>query len=168
MPRVEPDIADQADRSGVPTGLALTTLVLSILGVAVTTYLTIAHYTTVVTLACPTHGVINCETVTSSEQSAILSIPVALLGLIFYIAMTLLCIPQAWSRPQLAYPRLGAATIGVAFVFYLVYTELFTLDAICLWCTSVHVITLTLFALVAFATAMDSPRRDRLRRTNKR
>jgi uncharacterized membrane protein len=31
---------------------------------------------------------------------------------------------------------------------YLVYTELFTLDAICLWCTSVHVITFLLFALV--------------------
>jgi uncharacterized membrane protein len=33
-------------------------------------------------------------------------------------------------------------------VLYLIYTELFTLDAICPWCTSVHVITLLLFVLV--------------------
>jgi uncharacterized membrane protein len=51
---------------------------------------------------------------------------------------------------------MGAARVadrGAAFVLYLIYTELFTLDAICPWCTSVHVITLLLFALVV-PTAM--------------
>jgi uncharacterized membrane protein len=33
-------------------------------------------------------------------------------------------------------------------VLYLIYTELFTLNAICLWCTSVHIITILLFALI--------------------
>jgi uncharacterized membrane protein len=41
------------------------------------------------------------------------------------------------------------------FVLYLVYTELITLNAICLWCTSVHVITFALFALVVFGYAAD-------------
>ena len=38
-------------------------------------------------------------------------------------------------------------------MLYLVYTELFTLDAICLWCTGVHVITFLLFALIVFSAA---------------
>jgi uncharacterized membrane protein len=43
--------------------------------------------------------------------------------------------------------------IGILFVLYLVYTELFTIGAICLWCTSVHVITFILFALIVFSAA---------------
>ena len=113
------------------------------------------------TLACPTHGVINCEKVTSSEQLAIVGVPFAVLGLAFSIGMTALCLPQAWARPRLAHPRMSVVTIGVLLVFNLVYAELFTLDAICLWRISVHVITVALFALVAFATELDSPRRGR-------
>jgi uncharacterized membrane protein len=38
-------------------------------------------------------------------------------------------------------------------VIYLVYTELFTLNAICLWCTAVHAITLALFAVIMLGGA---------------
>ena len=41
--------------------------------------------------------------------------------------------------------------IGIVFVLYLVYTEVITLDSICLWCTSVHVITFLLFGLIVFS-----------------
>jgi uncharacterized membrane protein len=37
---------------------------------------------------------------------------------------------------------------GIGFVIYLVYTELFTIDAICLWCTAVHVTTVLLLVTV--------------------
>jgi uncharacterized membrane protein len=43
--------------------------------------------------------------------------------------------------------------VGMVFVLYLIYTELFTLNAICLWCTSVHVITFLLFGLIVFSVA---------------
>jgi uncharacterized membrane protein len=42
---------------------------------------------------------------------------------------------------------------GVGMVLYLVYAELFILDAICLWCTAVHVLALALFAVVGFGAA---------------
>jgi uncharacterized membrane protein len=48
----------------------------------------------------------------------------------------------------LRWARLGSLIVGVVFVLYLIYTELFILDAICLWCTSIHIITFLLFALV--------------------
>ena len=70
--------------------------------------------------------------------------------------MTAVNTPWAWQAnlPWLHRVRLASLVAGVAFVLYLVYTELFTLDAICLWCTSVHVITVLLFALIVM-----SPRR---------
>jgi uncharacterized membrane protein len=37
-------------------------------------------------------------------------------------------------------------------MLYLFYAELFGIDAICLWCTSVHVLTLILFGSTVFAT----------------
>ena len=40
---------------------------------------------------------------------------------------------------------------------YLVYAELFRIDAICLWCSAVHVITALLFGLVCFGTALGVP-----------
>ena len=39
------------------------------------------------------------------------------------------------------------------FVLYLIYAELFSIGAICLWCTSVHVITFALFVLIVFGAA---------------
>jgi uncharacterized membrane protein len=78
------------------------------------------------------------------------TVPVALLGLFFYLFMTALNSPWAWRAnwPVVRWARLGALIAGLAFVLYLIYTELFTLDAICLWCTSVHVITVLIFALI--------------------
>jgi uncharacterized membrane protein len=42
---------------------------------------------------------------------------------------------------------------GIAFVLYLVYVELIRVDAICEYCTGVHVITFALFGLVMYSTA---------------
>ncbi len=36
----------------------------------------------------------------------------------------------------------------MAFVLWLVYAELFVIDAICLWCTVVHVVAFALFVIV--------------------
>ena len=44
--------------------------------------------------------------------------------------------------------------VGVLFVFYLVWAELFQIDAICLWCTVVHALTLVLFGLVVVREAL--------------
>jgi uncharacterized membrane protein len=78
------------------------------------------------------------------------TVPVALLGLLFYLFMTAVNTPWAWraNPPGLQRARLGSLIAGIAFVLYLIFTELFSLDAICLWCTSVHVITFLLFVLV--------------------
>ena len=147
-------------RAEAPRWLAPASLALGLAGVAVATYLTVEHYTASTTLACPETAVLNCQKVTTSAQSVVLGVPVALLGLLFFLALVPLCLPVAWRSAHRAvrWGRVLFALIGVCFVLYLIYAELFVLDAICLWCTAVHVITLALFAVIALGTAsLDAP-----------
>ncbi len=140
-----------------PLWLQLTTWILSLLGLGVSTYLTITHYDTAVTLACSDNGVVNCGLVTTSPESMVFGIfPVAVLGLAFFVFMTVATSPWAWRSkyPQVAVVRLASVIIGIGFVLYLVYTELFTLNHICLWCTSVHVLTFLLFVLILISAAV--------------
>ncbi len=140
-----------------PLWLQLTTWVLSLAGLGVSVYLTITHYDTAVTLACSDKGIVNCGLVTSSPQSMVFGVfPVAVLGLAFYVFMAVATSPWAWRAryPQVAIVRLASVVVGIGFVLYLVYTELFTLDHICLWCTSVHVITFLLFVLILISAAV--------------
>jgi len=128
----------------------LTTLLLSIAGLGVATYLTITHYDTHVALVCADNGIVNCEKVTTSPQSSIFGIPVAVLGLVFFFPMIALCLPVAWRSAdrRIHLARLALSVAGVAMVLYLVSAELFIIKAICLWCTSVHVITFILFVII--------------------
>jgi uncharacterized membrane protein len=140
-----------------PLWLQLTTWILSLAGLGVSVYLTITHYDTAVTLACSDKGIVNCGLVTSSPESMVFGIfPVAVLGLAFFVFMAVATSPWAWrSRfPQVAMARLVSVIAGIGFVLYLVYTELFTLDHICLWCTSVHVVTFLLFVLILISAAI--------------
>lgn len=140
-----------------PRWVPLTTSVLAIAGFAVSIYLTVAHYVAGVQLYCSDRGLINCAKVTSSPQSMVFGvIPVAVLGLLFFTGMLLLQNPRAWRSqlPVVGRLRLASVLIGVGFVAYLVYTELFTIGNICLWCTSVHAITLLLFAVTVIGNAL--------------
>jgi uncharacterized membrane protein len=139
----------------VPAWLQWTTWGLSLAGLGVSTYLTIAHFNTTVTLACPATSTINCEKVTTSPESYVFGIPVAVLGLAFYIFLAVANSPWIWrvQWPYLRWARIASVVVGIVFVLYLVYCELFKIGAICLWCTSVHVITFCLFALIVFAAA---------------
>jgi uncharacterized membrane protein len=146
---VEPSVA------AVPAWLQWTTWGLSLAGLGVSIYLTIAHFNTAVTLACPATSTVNCEKVTTSPQSYAFGIPVAVLGLAFYLFLVVVNSPWVWRMtwPPIRWARTGSMVVGILFVLWLVYAELFKIGAICLWCTSVHVITFALFVLIMFAFA---------------
>jgi uncharacterized membrane protein len=136
-------------------------LTLCLIGLALSGYLTYEHFSASTTLSCPNTGPINCLKVTTSSYSKVLGIPVALLGLLYFVAMTALCSPPTWRNfdPRVQLLRVGAAGLGVLFVLYLIWIELFKVDAICLWCTAVHGVTLLLFAELLFAYA-STPQSD--------
>ncbi|QLQ14648.1 MAG: vitamin K epoxide reductase family protein [Micropruina sp.] len=127
-----------------------TGLGLSLAGLATSAYLTYEHYTAGLTLACPEGGAVNCAKVTSSSWSSLFGVPVALLGLLYFVAFTALFVPAVAARvPSIGPVRLGLAGLGVAFVLYLVWAE-FAVGAICLWCTVVHAITVALLLLLVY------------------
>jgi len=141
--------------AATPAWLQWTTWVLSLGGLGVSIYLTIAHFNTSVTLACPATSTVNCEKVTTSPQSYAFGIPVAVLGLAFYLFLAVANSPWVWRMtwPPIRWARIGSMVVGIVFVLWLVYAELFKIGAICLWCTSVHVITFALFVLIVFSAA---------------
>ena len=144
--------------ASAPGWARLGSLIVSLAGLAVSAYLTVEHYSSSTTLACPETGVVNCVKVTTSSYSTLVGVPVALLGLLFFAAMSVLCGPVAWraSNPWVSRARLVGAIAGVAMVVYLVWAELFRIDAICLWCTVVHALTVALFAVLVLAAALRS------------
>lgn len=146
-----PDDADTTTPVAAARGrwVPITALVLAMAGLAVSAYLTVAHFASPTVLICSSNGAVNCEKVTTSAESYVLGIPVAILGVVFFAAMIALNTPAAWrsSSPALAWGRLGFAAVGLLFVVYLVSTELVVLQAICLWCTAVHVLAVALFVV---------------------
>ena len=131
-----------------------TALVVAGLGLLASAYLTVEHFAGGTTLACPEGATINCAKVTTSQWSHIAGIPVALLGLAYYVAVLALLTPRAWAQPRLDQVRVVAVGLGVAMVLYLIWIELFRVDAICLWCTAVHVCTVVLLAAVLWHTSV--------------
>jgi uncharacterized membrane protein len=131
----------------------IASLLLSIAGLGVATYLTITHFDKVA-LVCSDNGPINCAKVTSSPQSVILGIPVAMLGLVFFVPMIALCLPAAWRSAdrRIHLARLILSVTGVGMILYLIIAELFIIKAICLWCSGVHVITFILFVIIVTAS----------------
>jgi len=97
-------------------------------------YLSVARLLGEAAVCGPSKG---CETVASSEYSAVLGVPVAFLGL--GLSLVLLVLAGVWwlrrERRALlaAYAMLLLATLGVA---YLTYLELFVIEAICPWCVA--------------------------------
>ena len=118
-------------------------LVLAVVGIGVATYLTYIHYAGIKP-AC-TAGQ-SCLKVQTSVWSKVDGVPVALMGLIGYIAIFGTLVAPDREETRLA--TLGLTLVGVGFSGYLTYRELFSIHAICEWCVSSAVI-LTLLLICA-------------------
>lgn len=130
--------------------VAPTSLAIAFVGLAVSVYLTIAHFMAPQFLVCSSGGIINCSKVTSSPQSKLFGIPVAFLGFAWFVVMTPLCTPRAWNTRRRAVHlfRLVLSVGGIGFVLWLFYAELFIIGSICEWCSVTHVMTLGLFVII--------------------
>jgi uncharacterized membrane protein len=116
---------------------------LTLLGLGVATYLTIAHYSGGTTI-CPLHG--GCETVQHSQYSQLDGIPVALIGLIGYVLILGVLLVPATEATRLIAVLLTVG--GFGFSAYLTGRELFSIHAICPWCVSSAII-MTILACLA-------------------
>jgi uncharacterized membrane protein len=132
-----------------------TTLVLSVLGLADSAYQTYTHFSGSGLLGCSASGDA-CVLVQHSAEAYVFGIPVAVLGVVFYVVMVALCSPWAWrsAAPAVGWLRLGSVIVGIGFVLYLIYAEVVEIGRICPYCTSVHIITFLLFCLIVFQAAV--------------
>lgn len=169
----QPSPADSQEQAllespaGPPKWFQYTTFVLAIIGLAISVYETYAHYTGNKLAGCPVgKGTFNCTAVITSSQSMVFNIlPVAVLGLAFYVVAVPLFSPWGWrttlragrlrvTQHELGWLRLGSMIVGMGFVMYLIYAEVAQIGQICEYCTGVHVVTFILFCLTVVAAAL--------------
>ena len=126
--------------------------VLSLLGIGVSGYLTYTHFSGAA-IFCG--GASSCELVNSSRFAYLGSVPVALLGLGMYVALTglsLISVNEERVWPDQAI--FAISLIGALYSLYLTYVELFVLYAVCWWCA-------TSAALILFICLLALPRFSR-------
>jgi uncharacterized membrane protein len=116
-------------------------IALAVVGLGVAAYLTYVHYAGIKP-AC-TAGQ-SCAKVQTSQWSRLAGVPVALIGLIGYVAILSSLLGPDREPTRLA--TLGLTLTGFGFSAYLTYREIFSIHAICEWCVSSAVIMTLLLA----------------------
>jgi uncharacterized membrane protein len=126
-------------------------IALAVVGAGIAGYLTYVHYAGVDSVCAIAHG---CEKVQTSEWSELAGIPVALLGLIGYAAI-LLALLRDDEAGRLA--AVACAWAGFAFSAYLTYREIWSIEAICIWCVASAIVLTLLVGLTTtrFLTAAE-------------
>jgi uncharacterized membrane protein len=149
----------------VTTKLWRLMLVLTIVGIGVASYLVYVHYSG--TRPACTAGT-SCIRVQTSQWSKLAGIPVALIGLIGYVAI--LASLLAPDREETRLATVAMTLIGFGFSGYLTYRELFSIHAICEWCASSAVImtVLMICAVTRYLLGDASPGTARLPSGNAR
>lgn len=116
-------------------------LALAVVGLGIATYLTYIHYAGIESVCAIAHG---CQKVQTSEWSELVGVPVALLGLIGFVLIIGSLIVDGESGRLAA---IAATWTGLAFSLYLTYREIFSIKAICIWCTTINGILVILAVL---------------------
>jgi uncharacterized membrane protein len=122
--------------------LRIAMILLTVIGVGIASYVTYVHYAGIKP-AC-TAGE-SCTKVQTSAYSELAGVPVALMGLIGYLAIlaTLLAPETETTR----FATLALTLGGFGFSAYLTYRELFSIHAICEWCVSSAIVMTILMGL---------------------
>lgn len=131
--------------------LRLAAIVISAVGIAIAGYLTYVHYAGISPVCEIAHG---CEKVQTSEWSKVAGVPVAVLGLLGYAGiLAALFVPGETGATTAA----AMALVGAGFSVYLTYREVFTIEAICIWCVASAILMTLLAILTVVRLARQSP-----------
>jgi uncharacterized membrane protein len=121
-------------------------LVLAVIGVGLASYLTYVHYSGAIVLCSTKHN--TCAQVQKSRYSELAGVPVALIGLIGYLAILGSLLAPEDERTRFATVALTLG--GFGFSAYLTYREVFTLHKICEWCVGSAVLMTIVMCLAAW------------------
>jgi uncharacterized membrane protein len=121
--------------------LRVAVALVAVAGVAVAGYLTYVHYQPDA-LICTSGG--GCETVQESSYAELAGIPVALLGLLGYVAVLALV---AWDSELARTLAAAIALTAAGFAVYLIVLQAFVIDAWCVWCLVNDLVIVPLLAI---------------------
>lgn len=116
---------------GLKNAVIIILLLVAVVGFADATYLTAKHYLDDPVTCSILEG---CETVTTSKYATLFGIPIALFGSLYYLtSFFLLFLYREGIKGVL---NLFAALTVLAFLItlYLLYLQIFVLEALCLFC----------------------------------
>lgn len=120
-------------------------LILSIVGLLTSLYLVKDHYSVDASF-CDFNAQISCSLVNTSVYSEIFNVPVAVFGALWFLILIALSWRALTKDGVLLSSLLGWNVFGILFVVYLVVAEII-LQAVCPFCTVVHIIVITTFIL---------------------
>jgi uncharacterized membrane protein len=122
-------------------------IVLTIIGIAVSVYMTIYKYSGNDGM-CLGSG--DCSTVNASRFSELYGVPVAVFGVGGYAAILLVLLYErrvAFLRTNGTLVMFGISLLGFLFTLYLVYLEIWVIKAICPFCVTSQVAMTLIFIL---------------------
>lgn len=128
--------------------LTIASLVLAVVGLALSAYLTYVHYN-LDALVCGTGG---CELVQTSEYSEMFGIPIAIFGLLMFITVIAGIILRELRPDTSDLVSTGILMIlltAVLYWAYLTWLELTVIHAICQWCVMTSGATVLLLGVEA-------------------
>ena len=127
----------------------VTLIVLAVLGIADSGYLTYKHFNKKEKLVCPIGG--NCEEVIESKWGKIFGIKNEILGLFFYIGILILGIYLIYNENLFVKMILfWGSLIGVLFSLFLIFVQSKILKKYCFYCLISAFITGLIFVNTIF------------------
>ncbi|MDF1499808.1 MAG: vitamin K epoxide reductase family protein [Anaerolineales bacterium] len=122
-------------------------VILAVLGVLDSVYLTWVKFTGSYATCGP---IGNCEAVNSSRYAEIAGVPIALIGILGYLAIIVVVgiehkVPDWEGGLRLAF--FGFTLTGTIYSAYLTYIEIAVLKAVCPYCVISAILMLMLFAI---------------------
>ena len=124
--------------------LAIAAVIVALVGLADSFYLTVAHLTAE---PVPCSIISGCETVLTSSYAEIAGVPLAAFGAAAYFGAFSLALLAVFGNRK-AWVLFGLASIGMAaFTFWLLYLQAFVIGAFCQFCLISAATSITLFLL---------------------
>lgn len=137
--------------------------IVAIAGLAIAAYLAYVEISRAEAICGP---IGQCNIVQSSQYAQIMGIPIAVLGLIFYLAILgfwlLRRLTKTGWMKWISMLMLVSVFLGMVFSVYLTTLELLVIRAICAWCLSSAIVTTTLL-LVIVSRLIDNERKLKLK-----
>jgi vitamin-K-epoxide reductase (warfarin-sensitive) len=126
--------------------LTLVIAILALMGIAVSAVALRNHYRHDKSAFCDFNESFNCDIVNRSTYSAVMGIPVALIGILGYAALLALATLYR-AKAETPVMLLIAGLGGLGFALYLTYIEAYVLAVWCILCLSSLIVIIAITAL---------------------